>query len=312
MRLSNNTVLVTGGAGFIGSHLAEELVKLSYRVIIVDNLSTGKLENIDILLKRGDVDFIQGSITDHALVKKLVKNIDYIFHQAAFVSVPRSIEDPLAATDVNVIGTLNLLLEARKQRVKKIICASSSSVYGNTPTLPKRENMIPSPLSPYAVTKLALEYYCNVFRQTYGVSTCCLRYFNVYGPRQDPYSQYAAAIPAFIGKILQDQSPVIFGDGEQTRDFTFIDDVVQANILAVRNDAEGIYNIGGGKNTTINRLIETIISLIGKDLQPIYNAARVGEPKHSLADISSARSFGYKPEWTLEKGLSKTIKEFRS
>lgn len=304
-------VVVTGGAGFIGSHLAEELASQDYYVVILDDLSTGKLENIEGLLKKDKVDFIQGSITDLPLLQKLFQGVEYVFHQAALARVPRSIEDPITTNEVNIKGTLNILMAARENRVRKVIYASSSSIYGDTPTLPQREDMPPNPLSPYALTKLAGEYYCNIFRQIYGLSTVCLRYFNVYGLRQDPHSQYATAVIAFIGRISQNLPPIIFGDGKQSRDFTFIEDVVRTNILTAENDAEGVYNIGSGKSATINQLAETILKLMQKSLKPIYDKPRPGDPRHTLADISKAKSFGYEPKWTLEDGLRKTIEGFK-
>lgn len=303
-------VAVTGGAGFIGSHLAEELAGRGYYVIILDDLSIGRMENIADLLKKENVEFIRGSITELILLRELFQGVEYIFHQAALSSVPRSIEDPLTANEVNIKGTLNVLMAARENRVGKVVYASSSSVYGNVLALPQREDMSPNPISPYALTKLAGEYYCNIFRQIYGLPTVCLRYFNVYGSRQDPQSQYAAAIPAFMERISQDLPPVIFGDGEQSRDFTFIQDVVQANILAAMNDAEGVYNIGSGQSTTINQLAKAILNLLQKDLRPIHEEPRPGDPRHSLADISKASSFDYEPKWTLDDGLRETIKEF--
>lgn len=307
-------VVVTGGAGFIGSHLAEELVDQGCHLTIVDDLSTGKLENIAqfLELKKDHVEFIQGSITDLPLLQKLFQGVEYVFHQAALARVPRSIEDPLSTNEVNIKGTLNVLLAARDNKVKKVIYASSSSVYGNTPTLPQREDMPASPLSPYALTKLAGEYYCNIFRQIYGLSTVSLRYFNVYGSRQDPHSQYATVIPTFILRVSQNLPPTIFGDGEQSRDFTFIEDVIQANILAAENNAEATYNIGGGRATTINRLAQLILGLMGKDLPPVHDKPRAADPRYTLADISRAKNFGYEPKWTLENGLRKVIKEFKS
>lgn len=303
-------VVVTGGAGFIGSHLAEELARRDYYVVILDDLSTGKLENISELLKRDNAEFVQGSITELPLLQRLFRDAEYVFHQAALVRVTRSIEDPLTTNEVNIKGTLNVLLAARENRVRKVIYASSSSIYGDTLTLPKQEDMPPNPLSPYALTKLAGEYYCNIFRQIFGLSTVCLRYFNVYGPRQDPQSRYAAVIPAFIDRTSQDLPPVIFGDGEQSRDFIFVQDVIRANILVADNNAEGIYNIGGGKSTSINRLAEIILALTQKSLKPIHEQPRPGDIRHSLADISKAREFGYEPERTLEEGLRETIEGF--
>jgi len=305
-------VVVTGGAGFIGSHLAEELARRDYYVIILDDLSTGKMENIEPLLGKDNAEFIRGSITDLPLLQKLFQGIDYVFHQAAIPSVPRSVENPLASHEANITGTLNVLLAARDNSVKKVIYASSSSVYGDTPTLPKREDMPPNPQSPYAVTKLCGEYYCCVFQDVYGLPTACLRYFNVYGPKQDPNSQYAAVIPRFISRVSQGNPPVIFGDGEQTRDFTFISDVVEANILAAEGSAGGIFNIGGGGHQiTIEALARLVTNLMGKSVEPVYEEPRPGDIRHSLADISRARGFGYEPRWSLEEGLKETLRSFQ-
>ncbi len=305
-----NKVVVTGGAGFIGSHLADKLAKQDYYVIVLDDLSTGKLENIAELLKKKNVEFVEGSITDLPLLQKLFEGMEYVFHQAALTRVPRSIEDPLKTNEVNIKGTLNVLMAARENAVKKVIYASSSSVYGEARTLPKREDMSPNPLSPYALTKLAGEYYCNIFHEIYGLPTVSLRYFNVYGPRQDPKSQYATAITAFIGRISQNLPPIIYGDGEQSRDFTFIADVVQANVLAVGKEARGVYNIGSSQDATINQVAKAILKLMKKDLKPVYEKPRPGDPRQTLADISKAKSFGYEPRWTLENGLKKTVEGF--
>jgi len=304
----NTRVIVTGGAGFIGSHLADELVRQGHRVIIIDNLSTGRMENIEALLSKGDVEFVHGSITDFELLKKLFQDVDCIFHQAALPSVPRSIEDPLASHEANVTGTMNVLLAARDSGVKKVVFASSSSVYGDTPTLPKREEMTPNPRSPYAVTKLAAEHYCRVFSQVYGLVTTCLRYFNVYGPRQNPDSQYAAVVPRFIKNVSEGSPPVIFGDGEQTRDFTFVKDVVTANILAAEANIGGVFNIGSGQNTTVNELANLISDIIGSNTKPVHQEPRPGDVRHSLADVSNAKAFGYEPKYTLRQGLLETIK----
>jgi nucleoside-diphosphate-sugar epimerase len=264
------------------------------------------------LLKSDNVEFVQGSITNLSLLQKLLRGIRYVFHQAALARVPRSIEDPLTTNEINIKGTLNVLLAARGNKVRKVIYASSSSIYGDTPNLPQREDMLPNPLSPYALTKLAGEYYCSIFCQIYGLSTVCLRYFNVYGSRQDPHSQYATVIPAFIGRISHDLAPIIFGDGEQSRDFTFVQDVVRANILAAENDAEGIYNVGRGNNITINQLAETILNLMKKDLKPVHEKPRPGDPRHTLADNSKAKRFGYDPTWRLEDGLKKIVPFYTS
>jgi len=303
-------VVVTGGAGFIGSHLAEELARREYDVIIVDDLSTGKLENIKHLLYRNNVEFNQGSVTDLLLLTNLFHNIQYVFHQAAIPSVPRSISNPKASHEANMTGTLNVLQAAKDNGVKKIIYASSSSVYGDTPTLPKREDMAPNPRSPYAVTKLAGEHYCQVFREVYGLSTICLRYFNIYGPRQEPDSQYAAAIPKFIQGALHNKPLTIFGDGNQTRDFTFVKDAVEANILAAESDASGVFNIGSGENITINDLIRIIGGTLPVELEVVHQEPRQGDIRHSLADTSKAKTFDYEPRYSLEDGLKETIRIF--
>ncbi len=304
-------VVVTGGAGFIGSHLVEVLAGRGYRVIILDDLSTGKVENIKDLLDAENAEFIKGSITDLPLLRELFRGVDLVFHEAALPSVPRSIENPQASHEVNVSGTLNVLLAARENSVNRVIYASSSSVYGDIPTLPKREDMVPRPLSPYAVTKLAGEYYCQVFHQVYGLSTVCLRYFNVYGPRQDPNSQYAAVIPSFIKRTLGGNPPIIFGDGEQTRDFTFVKDVVEASILAAESEASGLFNIARGEGITINELARRVISIVGRNMEPVHQQPRPGDIRHSLADISRARAFGYEPRYSLDKGLRETIRSFQ-
>lgn len=303
--------VVIGGAGFIGSHLAEELARRAYHITILDDLSTGKTENTESLLKKGNVEFLQGSVTDLPLLQELFQGVNYVFHQAAIPSVPRSIKNPQTCHEINITGTLNVLLAARDNGVMKVIYASSSSVYGDTPTLPKREDMLPNPQSPYAVTKLAGEYYCQVFHQVYGIPTICLRYFNVYGPRQDPNSQYAAAIPRFISRVTQGNPPIIYGDGEQTRDFTFIKDTVEANILAAESDATGVFNIGKGESVSINRLAELIIGLMGNNVRPVHEESRPGDIRHSMADISRAKTFGYDPKYSLEEGLRETIRSFR-
>jgi len=305
-------VIVTGGAGFIGSHLTELLLSRGYHVILIDDFSTGKMANIEPLLKSMKVDFIQGSITDLPLLQNLSRGVDFVFHQAALPSVPRSIADPLSTNKVNITGTLNVLLAARDNNVKKVIYASSSSVYGDTPTLPKREDMVSNPQSPYALTKLVGEYYCRVFHQIYDLPTICLRYFNVYGPRQDSDSQYAAVIPIFITRLSENKPPIIYGDGEQTRDFTFVKDAIQANIIGAESDACGVFNIGRGENNTINDLTKTITRIMGKDLQSEYQPPRVGDVRDSLADISKARAIGYKPQYNLDKGLRETIKRLPS
>ena len=301
-----------GGYGFIGSNLAHELVDEN-EVIVVDDLSTGRLENNDDLLDNENYRFVKCSITDLNLLKQIFDGADYVFHQAAIPSVPRSIKDPAKTNEVNISGTLNVLIAAADNNIKKVMYASSSSVYGDTPVLPNEEPMVPNPLSPYAVSKLTGEYYCKVVTEIYGLKTASLRYFNVYGPRQDPSSEYAAVMPKFITKALNSESPIIYGDGEQTRDFTFVRDVVSANILAAKSSATGIFNIGGGKRVSINELAETIIKASGTGTDPglTHVESREGDVKHSLADIRRAESIiGYKPSYTLDDGLKETIRWF--
>lgn len=313
-RLAMKKVVVTGGAGFIGSHLAEELEKEKYHVVIIDNLCTGRMENIERLIRKETVEFIEASISNLPLLRRLFSGATYVFHQAAIPSVPRSIDHPLASHKANITGTLNVLLAARDNEVKKVIYASSSSVYGETPMLPKKEDMAPNPQSPYAVTKLTGEHYCHAFKRVYGLPTVCLRYFNVYGPRQDPNSSYAAAIPRFIKRVSEGKPPIIFGDGKQTRDFTYIKDVIAANILAAEGEATGVCNIARGENVTINEVVRIVCKLINnfRYVEPIYKEPRVGDVKHSLADISKAKNFGYMPKYDLDRGLKETIEMWQA
>ncbi len=309
--MKNKKVVVTGGAGFIGSNLAKKLAP-DNKTIVVDDLSTGYIKNIQDDIDKNQITFVKGSITDLDLLKEVFKNVDYVFHQAAIPSVPRSVKDPILSNHANVNGTLNVLVAAHYNNVKKVVYASSSSVYGDTPTLPKKEEMTPCPLSPYAVSKLAGEYYCKVFTGVYNLKTVALRYFNVYGPKQDPDGEYAAVIPKFIMKILDDKSPVVFGDGKQTRDFSFIDDVVQANILAAEGTACGVFNIAGGERITINALAGLIMKISDKKIDIEYKDSRTGDIKHSLADISKARdNLNFKPGFSIEKGLEETVKWFQ-
>jgi UDP-glucose 4-epimerase len=306
--------IVTGGAGFIGSHLANELYERGYRVTILDDLSTGKKENIAGLLARqqgdGRVRFVHDSILKSPLLLKLFAGADYIFHLAAIASVPASIRDPLISHIVNLTGTLNVLEAARTSKVKKVVFFSSAAVYGDTPVLPQHEEMLPAPLSPYAVTKLAGEHYCDVFKNTYRLDTVSLRFFNVYGPSQDPNSQYAAAIPKFITRVMGGEPPVIFGDGEQTRDFIFVRDAASAAIMAAESDAAGVYNVGMGKTATVNEIVRLILNITGKDLKPVYQEARPGDILHSRADTARIRALGYAPRFNLETGLKETIGSF--
>jgi UDP-glucose 4-epimerase len=253
--------------------------------------------------------FIEGSVTDLGLLRKTLSGTDIIFHQAAIASVPVSIRDPIASHAANATGTLNVLIAAADCGVKKIVCASSSAVYGDSPVLPKVESMTPDPRSPYAVTKLVGEHYCSVFREIHGLAVASLRYFNVYGPRQDPDSPYAAVIPLFFRKALGGEPPVIYGSGEQSRDFTYVQDVVTANILAAESGATGVFNIGSGKSVTVNHLAKVIIGLVGNNsVHAVHREARTGDIMHSVADISKARGFGYEPSHLLEDGLNETLR----
>jgi len=304
--------LVTGGAGFIGSHLVEELASRQNEVVIIDDLSSGVVDNITNFMElqaevktssRYDIKFVHESILNLALLKKLFEGIDYVFHQAAIPSVDKSINDPQSTHDVNVTGTLNVLIAARDNNVKKVVFASSCAVYGNSTGLPKREDMTPNPQSIYAANKLAGEYYCQVFYQIYGLPTVCLRYFNVYGPRQNSSSEYAAVIPRFIQSVRDKKSPIIYGDGEQTRDFVSVKDVVEANILAAKSDVVGVYNIGKGESISVNKLAELIIKIMGSRIEPTHQEPKIGEIRHSLAAISKAKQFGYTPKYDIEEAL---------
>ncbi len=303
--------LVTGGAGFIGSHLAEELAR-NHEVIILDDLSSGKMESIQNLLDGGVVSFVKGSITDPDLLRTACTDIDGVFHQAAVTSVPRSVADPLRTNEVNVGGTLNVLMAAHEAGIRKVVFASSSSVYGDTPTLPKREDMNPRPQSPYAVSKITGEYYCQVFSQVFHLQTTCLRYFNVFGPRQDPRSEYAAVIPRFITRALTGLPPVIYGDGHQTRDFTYVKDVVHANIQAMNSPVEGVYNIACGSRIDLLNLAAIVAEEIPLAAVPIFEPPRAGDVRDSLADISAAiAALGYRPQYTLKSGMAETIAWYR-
>lgn len=309
--MKNQRVLVTGGAGFIGSNLAEELA-VENEVVILDDLSTGRMENIEQLLKNENVKLILGSITDLGLLQRSLEGIDYVFHQAAIPSVPRSIKDPESTNEANINGTLNVLLAARDTNVNKVIFASSSSVYGDTPTLPKSEDMPVNPLSPYAITKVTGEFYCKNFQDLYGLKTVALRYFNVFGPGQDTNSQYAAVIPKFINAMLKDEQPVIYGDGEQSRDFTFVKHIVSANILACESQMSGVFNTACGRRININQLVDIINEILGKNIKPLYQKPRPGDIKHSMADISKAKAFGFEPESNFKEELKETIKWFNN
>lgn len=303
--------LVTGGAGFIGSNIVEALIEKGERVRVVDNFSTGKRENIAPFMDK--IEFMEADILDMKTMNDACKGIDYVLHQAALPSVPRSVTDPISSNRTNVDGTVNILWAAKEAGVKRVVYASSSSAYGNTPVLPKKEDMPADPLSPYAISKYAGELYTQIFYQIYGLSTVSLRYFNVFGPRQDPDSQYAAVIPKFIDSLMMDKPPVIFGDGEQSRDFTFVKNVVQANILAAQaEEASGhVFNIACGERITLNQLVKKLKGILNSPLDPKYTDPRPGDVKHSLADISRAESIlNYKPIYNTEDGLLETAKWF--
>jgi len=306
------TYLVSGGAGFIGSHIVDGLLARGDDVRVLDNFSTGNRDNLSHVA--GKVDVIEGDICDADTVHSTVSGVDYVIHQAALASVPRSIEDPISTDRVNVQGTLNLLNAARNASVKRFVYASSSSAYGDSEKLPKVESMMPNPLSPYAVAKLAGEMYCGSFSEVYGIPTVSLRYFNVFGPRQDPNSQYAAVIPIFVKSLIEKQSPTIFGDGEQSRDFTFIDNVVRANLLACDGQTTGgkVYNVACGDRFTLNDLYRRLQTLMGVDVAAKYAAARVGDVKHSQASIDALRKeLGFDISVDFEEGLKRTVEWYQ-
>jgi UDP-glucose 4-epimerase len=305
--MEHKTVAITGGAGFIGSKIAQDLARQN-TIIIIDDLSTGSITNIENLLEQNNVSFIHGSILDLTLLQDNFRQVDFVLHQAAVASVPQSIEDPLLTNEVNVTGTLNVLLAARDNHVNKVIFASSCSVYGDSQADVSIEDMPLNPQSPYATSKLAGEYYCLMFEQVFDLPTTCLRYFNVYGPGQSLRSDYATVVPAFVDKVRNGQRPVIYGNGSQTRDFIYVKDIVKANLWAAESEVTGVFNIGYGESTTVNELAHTVISLFGNNLEPIYDKPRLGDPVHSRADISKAVDYGFKPEYTLKKGLEETIK----
>lgn len=300
--------LVTGGAGFIGSNLVAELVARGERVRVLDNFSTGRRANLEPYQDR--IEVMEGDIRSYHLVRQAVAGVDFVLHQAALPSVPRSVRDPLTSNEVNVTGTLNMLQAALEAGVKRLVFASSSSVYGDNPALPKQESMTPQPRSPYAISKLAAEQYCQVFWQLYGLETVALRYFNVFGPRQDPASPYAAVIPKFITALLAEEQPVIYGDGSQSRDFTFVGNVVQANLKActAAEAAGGVFNIACGERTSLLELVGHLARLTCGRSEVLHAAPRPGDVPHSLADISQARArLGYEPEIAFKAGLERTV-----
>ncbi|HNQ79843.1 MAG: SDR family oxidoreductase [Acidobacteria bacterium] len=300
--------LVTGGAGFIGSHLVETLLDRGEEVRVLDNFLTGKRENLASF--GGRLEVVEGDLRDPDACRRAVDGVDFVLHEAALPSVPRSVADPFTTDEINVRGTLNLLWAAARAKVRRLVFASSSSVYGDAPGLPKREGEEGKPLSPYAASKWAGEKYLQVFAKTFDLETVSLRYFNVFGPRQDPASQYAAAVPLFITRILRGEAPTVFGDGEQSRDFTYVANVVEANLLACTagGAAGGVFNVACADRITVNVLIAKINEILGKSIAPVYAAPRPGDIRHSFADISAAeRELGYRPVVGFEEGLRRTI-----
>jgi len=301
-------VLVTGGGGFIGSNLVDRLLHEGYAVRVLDNFATGRRENLEASLDA--IELIEGDLQSYERVHNAIRGCELVFHQGALPSVPRSIQDPLTSNAVNITGTLNVLLAARDAGVRRVIYASSSSVYGANEELPKREDYHPVPIAPYAVSKLAGEGHCRSFWHVYGLETVALRYFNVFGPRQDPTSQYSAVIPMFITAFLDGQRPTIYGDGEQSRDFTYIENVVEATLLAARADgvAGETFNVASGERISLNTLIAELRELTGKDIEPIYADPRPGDVRHSLADVSKAReALGYEPAVNAREGLRRVF-----
>ncbi len=311
--MKNNKIIITGGAGFIGSNLAHALASEN-EVTVIDDLSTGSMNNIQSLINTKKINFVQDSICNLEMLQRIFSDVDVVFHQAAIPSVPRSVADPLRSNQANIEGTLKILVAARDNNVKKVVYASSSSVYGDSPSLPKQENMKPNPLSPYAVNKLAGEYYCQVFNNIYSLKTVSLRYFNVFGPHQNPLGEYAAVIPKFIGLISQGKSPVIYGNGTQSRDFTFVDNVIQANIKVAEQDKViGVFNTACGTQITINALAQELMEIIGKYPNIEYRPSQLGDIKHSLADNSKAKKvFDYEPVVSITEGLKKTVAWFQN
>ncbi len=304
--------LVTGGAGFIGSHLVDALLDAGWQVTVIDNLSTGRMENLSRALDR--IEFVEGDIRDPALVQRCSEGCSAVFHQAAVVSVPLTVKDPVGSAQVNEVGTLHVLEACRKNRVKTAVLASSCAVYGDAPRLPKTEAMAPQPLSPYAVQKLAGEHHASVFAALFGIKTASLRYFNVYGPRQDPSSPYSGVISIFMDRAVNGDRPVIYGDGRQCRDFVFVKDVVRANLLAAAAGGEGglVLNIGTGRQVRIDELWERICRIAGCTLQPEHLEERKGDIRESLADIAKAGAeLGFSPAVSIDDGLEATFRWFR-
>ena len=304
--------VVTGGAGFIGSNTVDELVKRGHSVVVLDDLSSGKEENLTEI--RNKITLIKGSITDIEVVRKAMHEAEYVLHLAARTSVPRSVKDPIESNRINIDGTLNVLVAARDAKVKRIVFAASSSAYGETPTLPKVETMQPAPISPYGVTKFVGELYLQTFGRCYGLENASLRYFNIFGPRQDPSSPYSGVLAKFCTAFLEDTQPVVFGDGEQTRDFTYVDSAVQANLLAcgAPNVSGKIFNVGVGGRVSLNEVLRALAKITGKTLETKYEPPRDGDIRDSQADISQARdSLGYDPQVSFEEGLARTLEWYR-
>ena len=304
--------LVTGGAGFIGSNICRELVSRGHFVRVLDNLLTGKKSNLAGVLEK--IEFIEADMGDEEVARSAMKGIDVVLHQGALPSVPKSVEDPAATHEHCLNATFTLLMAARDAAVKRFVYAASSSAYGDSATLPKVETMPSNPLSPYAAAKLGGEHYARVFNEVFGLETISLRYFNVFGPYQDPTSQYAAAIPAFVTAILKEEQPTVYGDGEQSRDFTYIDNVVEANLLAagVEHTSGEVLNIACGQAVTVNEVIKVINGVVGKKIEPIYAPLRAGDVKHSLADITLAKkTIGFEPKVSFEEGLRKAVDWYR-
>jgi len=300
--------LVTGGAGFIGSHLVEALLVRGDTVRVLDDLSSGHLENLSHVIDR--IDFIEGNIRDGATVQRATSGVDFIFHLAALVSVTKSMAEPTEAELINAVGTLNVLNAAKAADVQRLVLSSTCAVYGDDPTLPKTETMGPQPKSPYAISKLAAEYYCQIFNESFGLETVILRYFNIFGPRQDPSSAYSGVISIFVDKLSQGLAPTIFGNGQQTRDFVFVDDVVRANLLAAEapKASREIFNIGTGRPISVNQLFENLRHIFNRDLKPDYRPARTGDILHSYANPSRAKTvLGWQAQVDFEKGLKRLV-----
>ena len=309
--MSKRLYLVTGGAGFIGSHIATRLIRDGHRVRILDNFSSGKLENLSEI--KDEIEIIRGDIRDAAAVRDAIGGVEIVFHEAALGSVPRSVADPLTTHETNITGTLNVLLAARDAGVRRVVYASSSSVYGETPVLPKIEDMHPHPLSPYALSKLTGEHYLSVFNKVYGLESVSLRYFNIFGPRQDPESEYAAVIPKFVTALLEGRSPTIYGDGLQSRDFTYVDNVVEANLLASESSAApgGIFNVACGGRYSLLELLTKLNEITGGSVRPIHEAARSGDVRDSQASIEAMAAIGYRVTTDFDEGLKRTVEWYR-